>query len=101
MTEPEQVNYAASEASRIFTILSGFVTAPLLAFEPFLILSTTSMPEVTSPTTVYLPSRKDASSKQMKNCEFAESGSCDRARPTVPSLNGVFEKSALMFGRPQ
>src|SRR5947209_12042000 len=50
-------SYAASEASRIFTILSGFVTEPLSALEPFLILSTTSMPEVTSPMTVYLPLR--------------------------------------------
>src|SRR3954447_7331386 len=99
MTEREQVNYAASEASRIFTILSGFVTEPLFACEPFLILSTTSMPEVTSPMTVYLPLREDASSKQMKNCEFAESGSLERAMPTVPRLNGVLENSALRFGR--
>ena len=44
--------YWPPPASVIFTILSGFCTAPLSAFEPFLILSTTSMPEVTTPTTV-------------------------------------------------
>src|SRR3954464_3221644 len=97
--EPHFDDPVGGGGSRILTILSGFVTEPLLAFEPFLILSTTSIPEVTSPMTVYLPLRKEASSKQMKNCEFAESGSLERAMPTVPRLNGVFENSALIFGR--
>src|SRR5262249_31124232 len=74
---------ASPGASCIFTILSGSVTEPLAALSPFLILSTTSMPEVTSPTTVYLLFRNGASAKQMKNCEFAELGSAARAMPTV------------------
>jgi len=44
--------HCGSEASRMRTILSGAVTAPLSSLLPFLILSTTSMPETTSPTTV-------------------------------------------------
>ena len=47
-----------------------------------------SMPETTSPTIVYLPSRNEASPKQMKNCEFAESGSLERAIPIVALKTG-------------
>jgi hypothetical protein len=46
--------FLAPAAICILTILSGAVTAPLSSFAPFLILSTTSMPPMTWPTTVYL-----------------------------------------------
>ena len=46
---------ASLAEQRSVTILSGLSTAPLLASLPALILSTTSMPETTSPKTVYLP----------------------------------------------
>lgn len=59
--------FSAPAASRILTILSGPATCPFAALSPFLILSTTSMPEVTSPTTVYCLFRNGASAKQMKN----------------------------------
>src|ERR1700683_4361765 len=67
--------YLESAASLSFNILSGLLTEPLLSLSPFFILSTTSMPETTSPNTVYLPSRNGASARQMKNCELAELGS--------------------------
>ena len=51
------------------TILSG-----LAGGSPRVILSTFSMPWLTRPHTVYWPSRKVASSKQMKNWLSAESG---------------------------
>jgi len=65
---------------------------------PGAILSTASMPERTSPTTVYLPLRKAPSAYMMKNCEFAEFGSFARAMPTMPRLNGTFENSAGKLG---
>ena len=94
-------NYLTSAATCTFVILSGSVTAPLC--EPagaFLSLSTTSMPATTSPTTVYLPLRNEASAKQMKNCELAEFGSLARAMPTTPRLNGVvreFRRQVRIF----
>src|ERR1019366_4917511 len=57
---------AASVAICILTILSGAVTAPLSSLAPFLILSTTSIPAITWPTTVYLLFRDGAPAKQMK-----------------------------------
>src|SRR5208282_1495461 len=86
-------------AMRIVTILSGFDTWPLLASVPALILSTTSMPDTTSPNAVYWPSRKPASPKQMKNCELAESGSLERAMPSVPRVKCVLLNSAGRMGR--
>src|SRR5271170_4697779 len=69
------IAYLISEATCTFTILSGSVTVPLC--EPggaFFSLSATSIPETTSPTTEYFPSRNEALSKQMKNCAFDEFG---------------------------
>ena len=43
---PRVTRYLA-EAMRMVTILSGLVTLPLSSEAPFLILSTTSMPETT------------------------------------------------------
>src|SRR5882724_4215764 len=89
-----------SDATCTFTILSGSVTAP--PAEPggaFFSLSTTSMPCTTSPITVYWLLRDEASSKQMKNCEFAVSTlSPRRAMPTVPRLKGALENSCFRFG---
>ena len=65
---------------------------------PRLILSTFSMPDTTSPHTVYWRSRKPASSKQMKNCELAESGFCARAIEQVPRLWCSALNSCLRFG---
>src|SRR5262249_7902636 len=73
--------HLASAATCTRVIRSGSTTG-----SPFLILSTTSMPERTSPTTVYLPLRKAPSAYMMKNCEFAEFGSFARAIPTMPRL---------------
>ena len=61
--------------------------------------SISSMPSVTSPQTVYCPSRKRASSKQMKNCELAEFG----LRWCAPSSRrrgraARVENSAFRFG---
>ena len=56
------LNHAASAKIRAVMIRSGFCTG-----SPRFIRSTFSIPSVTSPQTVYWPSRKDASSKQMKN----------------------------------
>src|SRR5262249_34164782 len=64
-------------------ILSGSVTVPLPG-APRLILSTCSMPTITSPHTVYWPSRKLAFSKQMKNWLSALLGSWARAIEQVP-----------------
>src|SRR6185437_9361223 len=85
-------------AMRMVTILSGFSTAPLLASVPALILSMASMPDVTSPKAVYLPSRKAPSPNMMKNCEFAEFGSSVRAMPKMPRLKWVELNSAGRFG---
>src|SRR5580693_7229263 len=82
-----------SDATCTFTILSGSVTG-----SPRLILSTTSMPETTSPTTVYFPFSGVPSANMIKNCEFAESGLAARAIPTIPRLKGTLENSADRFG---
>src|ERR1700754_14759 len=82
-----------SDATCTFTILSGSATG-----SPRLILSTTSMPETTSPTTVYLPFSDEPSAYMMKNCELAELGSPARAMPTMPRLNGTLENWAARFG---
>ena len=58
---------STSAATRIFTIMSGLATAPLLADVPALIWSTYSIPDVTLPKAVYFPSKNFASSKQIKN----------------------------------
>src|SRR5215475_3149510 len=69
-----------SAATRTRIILSGFVGG-----SPRLILSTQSMPLVTLPHTVYLPSRKGESLKTMKNWLCALFGSWVRALEKVPS----------------
>ena len=61
---------------------------------PRLILSMNSMPETTSPNTVYLPFSELAREKQMKNCELALLGLLERAMPNVPRSNGARENSA-------
>src|ERR1700730_6201363 len=63
-----------SDATCTFTILSGSVTLPLE--DPggaFFSLSTTSMPDTTSPITVYWPFRLGPSANMKKNCELAVS----------------------------
>src|ERR1700704_4111619 len=60
--------YLMSDATCTFTILSGSVTSP--PRDPggaFLSLSTTSMPDTTSPITVYWPFRLGASANMKKN----------------------------------
>src|SRR5262245_9771085 len=82
----------ASAAIFAETILSGLLTG-----SPRLILSTFSMPSVTLPQTVYWPSRKVASSKQMKNWLSPEFGSLARAIDTVPRTCGSLLNSAFSF----
>ena len=53
---------------------------------------------MTLPQTVYCRSRKRASSKQMKNCELALSGFCERAIEAVPRTCGSALNSCLRFG---
>ena len=60
------------------------------------ILSATSMPRTTRPKAVYWRSRKPESATQMKNCEPALFGSCERAIDTTPRLCGVSLNSALI-----
>src|SRR5207302_11156648 len=90
---PKSWPHLTSDATCTFTILSGSTTG-----SPRLILSTTSMPDTTSPITVYLPFSDAPSANMMKNCEFAELGSLVRAMPTMPRLNGTLENSAGRFG---
>src|SRR6202011_4105602 len=89
-----------SDATCTFTILSGSVTSP--PRDPggaFLSLSTTSIPDTTSPITVYWPFRLGPSANMKKNCEFAVSTlSPRRAIPTMPRLNGTLENSAFRLG---
>src|SRR6266849_298347 len=89
-----------SDATCTFTILSGSVTVP--PEDPggaFFNLSITSIPDTTSPITVYCPFRLGASVNMKKNCEFAVSTlSPRRAMPTMPRLNGTPEDSALRLG---
>src|SRR6476659_883149 len=66
------------------TILSG-----LAGGSPRVILSTFSMPWLTRPHTLYWPSRKVASSKQMKNWLSAESVDWARAMETAPRAGGI------------
>src|SRR4029079_11756108 len=70
---------SASAATCILTILSG-----LDGGSPGLILSTASMPSITWPQMVYLPLRKGAGARSMKNWLLALFGSLERAAPTVP-----------------
>ena len=56
------VSHLMSDATCTFTILSGSATG-----SPRLILSATSMPDTTSPTTVYFPFRNEPSANMMKN----------------------------------
>src|SRR5260370_9765348 len=91
------MDHLMSDATCTFTILSGSVTCP--PDEPggaFFSLSTTSMPDTTSPMTVYWPFRLDPPANIMKNCELAESLlSPRRAIPQMPRLNGTLENSAF------
>src|ERR1700733_10866555 len=75
--------------------LSGSITEPLFASFPFLIESTCSIPSITRPHTVYLPSSHGPSSKQMKNWLFAESGLLLRAIEQVPRTCDSGENSAF------
>src|SRR4029079_3813361 len=52
----------------------------------------------TSPHTVYWPSRKVASSKQMKNWLLAELGLDERALEHTPRTCGASENSAFRLG---
>src|SRR3954471_5602698 len=85
--------YLTSAATFSDTILSGSCTG-----SPRLILSTLSMPSMTWPQTVYWRLRKAASSKQMKNCELAEFGFCERAIEQVPRPWLALENSAFRSG---
>ena len=76
----------------------AFAAPPVLPAGAFLSLSTTSMPAITLPITVYWLFRNEASAKQMKNCELPESGEPPRAMPTTPRVNGVRVNSAFRFG---
>src|SRR5262249_31493362 len=69
-------------------ILAEMMRSGSATGSPRLILSTFPMPSVTSPQTVYLPLRKGASAKQMKNWLSPESGDCARAIDTVPRRRG-------------
>ena len=69
-------------------IQSGSETSPF-GPSPRRIASTTSWPAITWPTTVYWPFRCGAGANMMKNWLLAEFGSCDRAMPTVPRLEGL------------
>src|SRR5262245_47852320 len=60
--------------------------------------STFSMPDSTTPHTVYWRSRKRASSKQMKNWLLAEFGSLVRAIEQTPRTCGSLENSCFRFG---
>src|SRR5262249_6581177 len=88
----------ASAATCMRTMRSGLVTAPLFASGPFLILSTASMPDTTSPITVYWPLRLGASANMMKNWELAEVGLEARAMPTLPRLDDTSEYLAVQLG---
>src|SRR5262249_37397940 len=91
---PPHLRYFMSAATCTLTIMSGFSTG-----SPFLILSTTFMPETTSPITVYWPFSPDASLYMMKNWLLAELLSPPlRAMPTMPRLNGTCENSACRLG---
>src|SRR5262249_39975195 len=59
--------HRASAATCMRTMRSGFCTAPFWDGDPFLILSTASMPDTTSPTTVYWLFRLGVSPNMMKN----------------------------------
>src|SRR5882672_5917048 len=89
-----------SDATCTFTILSGSVTWP--PADPggaFFSLSTTSIPDTTSPITVYWLFRLEPSANMMKNCELAVSTlSPRRAMPTMPRLKGTLENSCFRFG---
>src|SRR5258706_10622050 len=76
--------HVAAYGSVMLMTLSGFTTEPLLFSSPFLMASMCSMPSVTRPHTVYLPSSQGEVSKQMKNWLFAESGLLLRAMAQVP-----------------
>src|SRR5437667_6404282 len=97
---PSHHPHLISDATCTFTILSGSVTVPLE--DPagaFFNLSITSIPDTTSPITVYCPFRLGASVNMKKNCEFAVSTlSPRRAMPTMPRLNGTLENSAFRLG---
>ena len=83
----------ASAATFIETILPG-----LRGGSPLGRASTLSIPSVTSPQTVYWPSRKRASSKQMKNWLLAELGSLVRAIEQAPRTCGSRLNSAFRSG---
>src|SRR5438477_12337504 len=94
------MDHLMSDATCTFTILSGSVTWP--PDDPggaFFNLSTTSMPDTTSPITVYCPLRLEPSANMMKNCELALSTLSPRlAIPTTPRVNGTLENSCFKFG---
>src|SRR5690606_34743000 len=81
---PSCLYYWESAAILTSIMRSGSSTAPFMASLPFLMLSTNSIPDSTSPTIVYCPSSEGAGANMMKNCELAEFGSWARAIPTVP-----------------
>src|SRR5262245_36700267 len=92
VAETGSTDYGASAAILAEMMRSGSATG-----SPRLILSTFPMPSVTWPQTVYLPLRKGASAKQMKNWLSPESGDCARAMDTVPRRCGSLLNSALSF----
>src|ERR1044072_1780819 len=80
-------SHFASAATCTRTILSGEAGGSPLAS-----LSTTSMPDSTSPITVYWPFRNEASPKQMNHWLLALSLLLPlRAIPTVPRLKDTLE----------
>ena len=83
-------------APYLCSILAEMILSGVAGGSPLVMASTTSMPETTLPNTVYWPSRKVQSAKQMKNCELKVLGSCVRAAPTTPrtkcsALNSAFD----------
>ena len=92
ITPERQARFAFTEL--IFTSSLGRSWRFRSTFE---IASATSWPDVTFPNAVYCRSRCGVSATQMKNWLPAESGSEDRAMPSVPflklaSLNSAFTR---------
>src|SRR5262249_26135592 len=88
----------AVEKAHAHVALAETILPGLRGGSPLGSASTASMPDVTSPQTVYWLSRKRASPKQMKNWLLAEFGSLVRAIEQTPRTWGSAENSCFRFG---
>src|SRR6476620_962983 len=95
--ERRPISYSLTVTFIIFARSASMGASVDSVFKEAILSTTSSIPDITFPNTVYCPSRKFESFKTMKNCEPALSGFCDLAIDNAPRECFFLLNSASIF----